>query len=121
MTDSTARSMSKSPVKVARMAFFSANQALSAYSSKFSRRDFTQAQLFSILVLKAFFKTDYRGVIEMLSDFKELQHLLKLKKIPHYSTLCYAEKRLLKKRLLTYSRTPYLEKLGNLAFFEEAA
>ena len=45
---------------------------------------------------EAFFKTDYRGLTQMLEDFAELRRDLGLGKVPHYSTLCYAERRLLK-------------------------
>jgi hypothetical protein len=89
--------MTKSPRAVAREALRLAQQALPAYSSRFSRQDFTQHQLFALLALKTFFKTDYRGVVQMLQDFAELQADLGLDKVPHYSTLCYAAKRLLKK------------------------
>jgi hypothetical protein len=82
---------------VAREALRLAQEALPAYSSKFSRQDFTQHQLFALLALKTFFKTDYRGLIRMLEDFAELRQDLGLDKVPHYSTLCYAERRLLKK------------------------
>ncbi len=51
-------------------------------------------------MLRQFLKTDYRGIIQMLCDFSDLRKVLGLKKVPHYSTLCYAEKRLLKKGLL---------------------
>jgi hypothetical protein len=93
------RSMTKSPVALAREALAVAEAALAAYSSRFSKRDFTQPQLFAILALRQFFKTDYRGTVQMLHDFSELRNVLKLKKVPHYSTLCYAERRLLKKGL----------------------
>ena len=89
--------MPKSPRAVAREALRLAQEALPAYSCKFSRRDFTQHQLFALLALKTFFKTDYRGLIQMLEDFAELRQDLGLDKVPHYSTLCYAEQRLLKK------------------------
>jgi hypothetical protein len=95
-----------------------ADEALPRYSSKFSRHDFTQAQLFTLLVLKAFFRTDYRGISEIVADCCELQRVMHLKKVPHASTLCYAERRLLKKRILTYSSEPYLESHGDLAFYE---
>jgi len=93
----TTRNMTKSPRAVAREALRVASDALPAYSSKFSRRDFTQHQLFALAVLKTFFKTDYRGLIQLLRDFAELREDLGLDKIPHYSTLCKAIKRLLKK------------------------
>jgi hypothetical protein len=89
--------MTKSPRAVAREALRLAQEALPAYSSKFSRKDYTQHQLFALLTLKAFFKTDYRGLTQMLLDFAELRDELGLRGVPHYSTLCYAAKRLLKK------------------------
>jgi len=89
--------MTKSPRAVAQQALRLAQEALPAYSSKFSRKDFTQPQLFALLTLKTFFKTDYRGVIALLQDFAELRADLGVDKVPHYSTLCYAEQRLLKK------------------------
>src|SRR5262249_26063627 len=93
----TARLMTKSPRAVAREALRLAQEALPAYSSRFSRRDYTQHQLFAILALKTFFKTDYRGVTQLLEDFAELREELGLAEVPHYSTLCYAAKRLLKR------------------------
>ena len=89
--------MTKSPRAVAREALRLAQQALPAYSSRFSRKDFTQPQLFALLALKTFLKTDYRGLIEVVEDFAELRQDLGLTKVPHYSTLCYAAQRLLKK------------------------
>ena len=89
--------MTKSPRRVAREALAVARQALPAYSCPTSRHDFTQAQLLAVLALKTFLKTDYRGVVAFLEDFPELRGDLGLAKVPHYSTLCYAERRLLKK------------------------
>lgn len=91
--------MTKSPVALAREALKVGQKGLPPYSNRFSRRDFTQAQLFAILALRQFFKTDYRGVVQLLVDLSDLRKALHLKKVPHYSTLCYAEKRLLKKGL----------------------
>jgi hypothetical protein len=89
--------MTKSPRAVAAEALRLAQETLPAYSSKYSRKDFTQHQLFAILALKTFLKTDYRGVVAHLADFAELRQDLKLSKLPDHSTLCYAAKRLLKK------------------------
>jgi hypothetical protein len=89
--------MTKSPRAVAREALELAREALPPYSATRSRKDFTQHQLFAILALKTFLKTDYRGVEAFLEDFAEIRDDLGLKKVPHYSTLCYAEQRLLKK------------------------
>jgi hypothetical protein len=95
--------MTKSPRAVAREALALARESLPAYSSKYSRKDFTQHQLFALLALKVFLKTDYRGVIAFLDDFAELRDDLGLAKVPDQSTLCYANKRLLKKGSSSYS------------------
>ena len=97
--------MTKSPRAVAREALRLAQESLPAYSSKFSRQDYTQHQLFALLALKTFFKTDYRGLTQMLADFAELRQDLGLTETPHYSTLCYAAKRLLKKGSSSRSST----------------
>ena len=89
--------MTKSPRAVAREALRVAREAMPAYSSKYSRKDFTQHQLFAILAVKVFLKTDYRGVVAALDDFAELRSDLGLTKVPDHSTLCYAEQRLLKR------------------------
>ena len=98
--------MTKSPVALAKEALAVAQGALPAYSSKYSKKDFTQPQLFAMLALRQFFKTDFRGVVELLRDFSDLRRALKLKKVPHYSTLCYAEQRLVKKGLWSRSCEP---------------
>lgn len=89
--------MTKSPRAVAREALRLAQDALPAYSSKYSRKDFTQHQLFAILALKTFLKTDYRGVAAALADFADLRDDLGLVRVPDQSTLCYANQRFLKK------------------------
>jgi hypothetical protein len=80
-----------------------------------SRKDFTQPQLFAILALKTFLKTDYRGVVQFLADFAELRDDLGLKKLPHYSTLCYAAARLLKKGRFSSSSIGPLRPHANAA------
>jgi hypothetical protein len=112
------RGMTKSPVALARSSYRAAKKALDDQASPFSKKKFTQPQLFSILVLKAFFKTDYRGIVDILRDFSDLREILELKSVPHYSTLAHAEKRLLKKGLLTYSKSSYSEQLEDMDFFE---
>lgn len=93
----TEHPMTKSPRALAREALQLAREGLPPYSSKYSRKDYTQHQLFAILALKTFLKTDYRGVVAVVADFAELRNDLGLTKVPHYSTLDYAEQRLLKK------------------------
>lgn|SRR5262249_26970667 len=97
MNVNSPRALTRSPLKLARTALQVATAALPPYSSKFSKKDFTQAQLLAILVLQQFFKTDYRGIVELLADWSDLRQVLCLQKVPHYSTLCSAHKRLLQK------------------------
>ena len=82
---------------LARTALEVARGAIPAYSSKYSKRTFTQPQLVAMLSLKQFFRTDYRGLVQIVADFAELRAALGLRCVPHYSTLCHAHKRLLKK------------------------
>lgn len=93
--------MTKSPVALARQAMKIAKKALSPYSAKRSRHDFTQAQLFAILVLRQFFQVDYRGIVQLLKDLTDLQKALGLTKVPHFTTLKIPQQRLLKKGLGT--------------------
>ena len=90
----------KNPIALAQAALEAGKDALPDYSNLKSPHKFTQPQLFSMLVLKQFFKLDYRGLVEWLGQWSELREALELKRVPHYSTLCYAERRLLKKGAL---------------------
>ena len=87
------RPMTKSPLALARTSL-----ATLPYSSKFSRHDYTQHQLFALLALREFLKTDYRGLEEILRDWAELRDALGLTKVPDHSTLQKAARRLLEKR-----------------------
>ena len=60
---------------------------LASYGSVKSRHDFTQPQLMACLILRTYWKTTYRGVIEQLAVSAEVREALGLAKLPHYSTL----------------------------------
>ena len=96
----------KDPIALAAAALEAGRRALADYSCPKSPHTYTQPQLFACLILKQFFKLDYRGVVTWLSRWKELRDTLGLKQVPHYSTLCYAERRLLKKGALDDFWTP---------------
>jgi len=85
----------KSPLGVAREALVVGSAAFPEYSHRYSPKVYTQPQLFACLVLKTFFNTDYRGICRMLEDLTDLPALLGLAKVPHFSTLHKASKRLL--------------------------
>jgi len=94
----TTRPMTKSPLALARAALAAARAALPAYSSRYSRRDYTQHQLFALLALREFLKTDYRGLEQHLREWAELRDALGLAKVPDHSTLQKAARRLLEKK-----------------------
>lgn len=85
---------SKSPKAVARVAYAAAKQSFPAYRHLKSPKKFTQHQLIACLALKEFFKTDYRGISTILEDSSDLQKVLELTEIPHYTTLQKAARRL---------------------------
>jgi len=86
---------SKSPRKVALVALEIGREALPRYCHRFSPKVFTQPQLFACLVLKQFFKTDYRGITGILEDTPSLCQAIGLKRVPHWTTLQKASRRLL--------------------------
>lgn len=96
----------KNPIALARAALVAGKKALPDYSCPKSPHKFTQPQLFAILVLKQFFKLDYRGTVEYLAQWAELRKALELKRLPAHNTLFEASRRLLKKGALNASWTP---------------
>ena len=91
---------SKSPRKVLLMAYRAARDVLPEYAHRFSPKTFTQQQLFACIVLKTFLKTDYRGVVEHLNDCPALCKAITLAKVPHYTTLQKASKRILRFKIV---------------------
>src|ERR1700686_4023327 len=87
---------SKSPLRVARRALVLGSGALAPYAPRFSPKTYTQPQLFACLVLKAFFKTDYRGISQYLNDCSDLPEALGMHRVPHFTTLQKASARLLR-------------------------
>lgn len=74
--------------QVAEMAMRLGQRHLADYGARRSRHDFTQRQLMTCLVLRAYLKTTYRGVLEFLSLSPALRERLGLNdKLPHFTTL----------------------------------
>jgi len=90
---------SKSPKAVARAAYAVARRTLPAHNHKFSPKRFTQPQLFVCLVLKVFYQTDYRGIVAILADSPDLCETFRLSRVPHFTTLQKASRRLLRFRI----------------------
>ena len=87
----------KSPLRVARQALAVGTNAFRCHAHRFSPKVYTQPQLFACLVLKTFFKTDYRGIAHKLRDLTDLPRALGLKRVPHFTTLQKASARLLRR------------------------
>jgi len=88
---------SKSTLTVAREAMKAGQESLRNYRRRKSPKKFTQPQLFACLVVKEFRCLDYRGMWVLLQEWPELRNILELKKVPHFTTLWAASKRLLAK------------------------
>jgi hypothetical protein len=74
--------------RVAELAMKLGGKHLADYGSARSRHDFTQRQLMACLILRAYLKTTYRGVLELLSVSPNLRAALGMAdKLPHYTTL----------------------------------
>jgi hypothetical protein len=105
---------SKSPIRVAEEALAVGTKTLRPYAHRFSPKVYTQPQLFACLVLKTFFKTDYRGLTAHLTDLSDLRTVLGLTKVPHFTTLQKASKRLLRvpraRRLFTTTVHRFLKR-----------
>lgn len=73
---------------VAALAMELSGPYLADYGARTSRHDFTQRQLMSCLILRAYLKTTYRGLLEVLEGNGRLRASLGMEeKLPHYTTL----------------------------------
>jgi hypothetical protein len=74
--------------RVAELAMRLGGKPLADYGSARRRHDFTQRQLLACLIRRAYLKTTYRGVLELLSVSPNLRAALGMQdKLPHYTTL----------------------------------
>lgn len=74
--------------RLASLAMKLGGRHLADYGATRSRHDFTQRQLMTCLILRAYLKTTYRGLLEHLKNCPALRRELGLEdKLPHYSTL----------------------------------
>jgi hypothetical protein len=73
---------------VAHLAMVLGQRHLSDYGAVTSRKDFTQRQLMACLILRAYLKTTYRGLLEILATSETLRRALGMEdKLPHFTTL----------------------------------
>jgi hypothetical protein len=89
--------LEKSPMKVARHALALAQEHLPQYAHRYSPKTYTQPQLFVCLVLKTYFRADYRKIAAIIADFDALRVYLGFSRVPHFTTLQKASRRLLRR------------------------
>jgi hypothetical protein len=74
--------------QVADLAMQLSGPHLADYGAARSRKDFTQRQLMTCLILRAYLKTTYRGLLDVLAGNSSLRACLGLQeKLPHFTTL----------------------------------
>ena len=73
-------------LNVASLSMIVCRRHLVAYSHRMSPHVFTQSQLMSGLVLKAYLKTTFCGLTDVLQASDQLRQRLGFDKVPHYST-----------------------------------
>jgi hypothetical protein len=74
--------------RVTELAMTLGRRHLAEYGAPRSRHDFTQRQLMTCLVLRAYLKTTYRGVLDLLAASPNLRQRMGLtEKLPHFTTL----------------------------------
>ena len=74
--------------RIAKLAMGLGQKHLADYGAVRSRHDFTQRQLMSCLILRAYLKVTYRGLVDLLAGHGALRKILAMEeKLPHYTTL----------------------------------
>lgn len=73
------------------------------YSSKYSKKTYTQHQLLVLLLLKEYLVEDYRDTIELTEIMYSIREKIQLEEVPHFTTLqkfCHRIKSFIFDRLL---------------------
>ena len=100
---SPTRKSTDSVLGVAREALEAGVATYPRYSHRNSPKTYTQPQLFAVLMVRQFLGLDLRRTEQLVAEWSDLREALGLKQAPDHSTLCRAERKLLKKGALTGS------------------
>jgi hypothetical protein len=57
------------------------------YSSKYSKKTYTQHQLLNLLLLKEYLSEDYRDTVELTAIMDSIRQKIKLDEVPHFTTV----------------------------------
>ncbi len=81
-------------LKISKSLYEKAQRVCPAYSSKFSKKTYTQHQHIVLCGLKKQLKQDYRDLVDILSEMPRVLEALDLNQLPNFTTLCKAFGRL---------------------------
>jgi hypothetical protein len=87
MTKTLKVGMNNDVYKFIDLTFMIAKRSMPEYSNKFSKKIYTQWQLFVLLVIKIYFNVSYRGLIAEVEYNPTIIDQLSLEYIPHYTTV----------------------------------
>lgn len=99
-------------ISFAMEALADASRLLSDYSSKFSRKDFKQAQLMALAGLHQRYRLRWRELEELVTEMPRLRMVLGLKKAPDFSTIPKFLKRISPRVLNHFFRAKHCEILA---------
>ena len=74
-------------IKFIEQSYSYARIVLNLYSSKYSKKLYSQPALFTIIALKTYLNLTYREIVEFISFSDRLQKYLKIRSAPNHSTL----------------------------------
>lgn len=74
-------------LKFVKVCYRVVRRCFKAYSSKYSKRVYTQHQHMCIVCLMKRLKMHYRDIIDMLHEMHGIREFLKMDKIPHFTTI----------------------------------
>jgi transposase len=85
---------------VAGVSMVVARRYLGSYSCEKSKKTYTQPQLMACLILKAYLKQTFRGVVDVLQNSDTLRKALGLERVPRHTTLQEFQKRVVTPEIL---------------------
>ncbi|MGC8860879.1 MAG: transposase [Thermoplasmata archaeon] len=87
MTKTLKVGMNNDVYKFIDLTFMIAKRSMPEYSNKFSKKIYTQWQIFVLLAIKIYFNVSYRGLIAEVEYNPTIIDQLSLEYIPHYTTV----------------------------------
>src|ERR1700743_336875 len=87
-------------LSVAGISMIVARRHLGSYSCGKSKKTYTQPQLMACLILKAYLRQTFRGIVDILAGSDALRAAMGLDQVPTFTTLQEFQKRIVTPELL---------------------